>query len=394
MIKIDDEFKNLIPPLTDDEYKGLEESILKEGCRDSLVTWNDILIDGHNRYEICVKHGIAFQTTEKDFKSRDEVLLWMINNQKSRRNLTAFAKGTLESKAIEILSKRAKEKRLSTLKQNADNRLCEFTQTEKEEKTIETPKIDVKKELAKRIGTGEQTASRIMNINKHIEKAIEENKTIAGQKPEEIKQKLMTGDVSINEAYNKIKLEEKKETSTPKAIVQEVLKRPHVSFNSGNNEWYTPKEYIEAAYKTMGVINLDPASNEIANKVVKAEKYYTADENGLEKAWNGNIWLNPPYSSDLIGKFADKLLSERKNYTQAIVLVNNATETEWFNKIVSISSAVCFPKGRVKFYTPDGKTGQPLQGQAVLYIGDNPNEFINAFAGFGWRTVLHGVSKQ
>ena len=117
---------------------------------------------------------------EQDLKSKDEVLLWMIDNQKSRRNLTAYAKGTLESKAIEILSKRAKErqsaaggdKRSEEYKKTA---LCEFTQTEKE-KTIETPKIDVKKELAKRIGTGEQTASRIMNINKHIEKAIEEFK--------------------------------------------------------------------------------------------------------------------------------------------------------------------------------------------------------------------------
>ena len=133
----------------------------------------------------------------------------------------------------------------------------------------------------------------------------------------------------------------------------------------------------------MGVINLDPASNEIANKVVKAEKYYTADENGLEKTWNGNIWLNPPYSSDLIGKFADKLLSERKNYTQAIVLVNNATETEWFNKIVSISSAVCFPKGRVKFYMPDGRIGAPLQGQAILYIGNNSDVFKTSFSVFG-----------
>ena len=114
---------------------------------------------------------------EQDLKSKDEVLLWMIDNQKSRRNLTAFAKGTLESKAIEILSKRAKEKRLSTLKQNTDNRFCEFTKTEKPTELPKfEPKIDTTKELAKRIGTGEQTASRIMNINKHIEKAIEEFK--------------------------------------------------------------------------------------------------------------------------------------------------------------------------------------------------------------------------
>lgn len=388
MIKIDDEFKNLIPPLTDDEYKGLEESILKEGCRDSLVTWNDILIDGHNRYEICVKHGIAFQTTEHEFENRQSVIEWIILNQFSRRNITAFQRSELALKLKPVIAQKAKERQYSGINQYSDSL------SQKSVKPSEH--IDTQKEIAKAAGVSHDTIAKVEKIKEAV--------------PEPIIQATRQNDISINSAYQVTKLEpeeqqeiaerieniknEPKETSTPKAIVQEVLKRPHVSFNSGNNEWYTPKEYIEAAYKTMGVINLDPASNEIANRVVKAEKYYTAEENGLEKTWNGNIWLNPPYSSDLIGKFADKLLTERGNYTQAIVLVNNATETEWFNKIVSISSAVCFPKGRVKFYTPDGKTGQPLQGQAVLYIGDNPNEFINAFAGFGWRTVLHGVSKQ
>lgn len=134
----------------------------------------------------------------------------------------------------------------------------------------------------------------------------------------------------------------------------------------------------------MGEINLDPASNPIANKVVKADKYYTAEDNGLDKIWSGNVWLNPPYASDLIEKFIDKLVSERNNYTQAIVLVNNATETVWFNKIIDISAAVCFPKSRVKFYMPNGKTGAPLQGQAVLYIGENSNRFVNAFSKIGW----------
>ena len=99
--------------------------------------------------------------------------------------------------------------------------------------------------------------------------------------------------------------------------------------------------------------------------------------------------MNPPYSSDLIGKFVDKLIEQRENYNQAVILVNNATETEWFNKIVSIASAVCFPKGRVKFYMPDGKTGAPLQGQAIIYIGDNIKAFMDAFSLFGWRVMLY-----
>ena len=218
-ILIDDEFKNLIPPLTDEEYKGLEDSIVKEGCRDALILWGNTLIDGHNRYEICTKHNIPFKTIEKEFASRDDALLWMIDNQKSRRNLTAFSMGILHSKAIEILSKKAKEKQSAAgtqfgkgLPKKGEIAFCDFTKSyEPKETPKPEPKIDVTKELAKRIGTGEQTASRIITINKRIEKAIKEEKPIAGKKPEALKKELMSGSVTINEAYNAIKKEERKE---------------------------------------------------------------------------------------------------------------------------------------------------------------------------------------
>ena len=165
----------------------------------------------------------------------------------------------------------------------------------------------------------------------------------------------------------------------------EESKKPHVAFNSGNNEWYTPKEYIEAARLAMGSIDIDPASSDIANEVVQAAEYYTAETNGLDKRLHGNVWMNPPYSSDLIQQFVSKIVDERDDYEQAVVLVNNATETEWFNKLISVATAVCFPRSRVKFYMPDGKTGSPLQGQAVIYIGENVANFFAAFQGIGWE---------
>lgn len=169
------------------------------------------------------------------------------------------------------------------------------------------------------------------------------------------------------------------DTIVTRADVLEMVRKPHVAYNSGNNEWYTPGEYIEAARSVMGEINLDPASSEIANKTVKADHIYTVEDNGLEKPWFGNVWLNPPYATDLIGKFAEKVVNELGNINQAIVLVNNATETEWFYGMVTNATAVCFPKSRVKFYTPDGKTGAPLQGQAIIYFGEYVNRFIKRY---------------
>lgn len=192
----------------------------------------------------------------------------------------------------------------------------------------------------------------------------------------------------FNEFIEDIKTSEKELTTA--GVLREAHK-PHVSFNSGNNEWYTPSKYIEAARKVMGEIDLDPASSDIANKIVEAGVYYTLEENGLGKEWFGRVWMNPPYSGDLISDFCEKLCIHfyHNEITEAIVLVNNATETIWFQGMLNWASAVCFPKGRVKFIDVEGNpTGAPLQGQAILYFGDNKELFKEVFEGFG--RVLYG----
>jgi hypothetical protein len=96
-----------IDPLTEDEYAALERSLLTEGCRDALVLWGDILVDGHNRYGICQKHGIPFNTVQnKTFQSMDDVHLWMIDNHLGRRSVSDFQRGVLALRKKEILSER------------------------------------------------------------------------------------------------------------------------------------------------------------------------------------------------------------------------------------------------------------------------------------------------
>ncbi|MBF8176131.1 MAG: hypothetical protein K2Y13_14530 [Burkholderiaceae bacterium] len=106
-ITVNEELKAYIDPLTSDEYAALERSLLAEGCRDALVLWGDLLIDGHNRYGICQKHGIAFNTRQNEtFKSMDDVHLWMIDNHLGRRSVSDFQRGILALRKKEILSAR------------------------------------------------------------------------------------------------------------------------------------------------------------------------------------------------------------------------------------------------------------------------------------------------
>lgn len=109
-LTIDPEFRDLIPPLTKEERQGLEESLLNEGCRDPLIVWNGIIVDGHNRYEICTKHNIPYETKQKEFATRDDAKLWMIGNQLARRNINNYARVTLQDVSDEIISRRLEAK--------------------------------------------------------------------------------------------------------------------------------------------------------------------------------------------------------------------------------------------------------------------------------------------
>ena len=159
----------------------------------------------------------------------------------------------------------------------------------------------------------------------------------------------------------------------------------HVGKNTGDNEWYTPALHIELARTVMGGIDCDPATSEIANRTVQAETIFTAEDDGRAQTWRGRVWCNPPYAQPLMGEFAELLAAkfESGEIEQACILVNNATETKWFQRMLEAASAVCFPKSRIRFLDPQGNPGAPLQGQAIVYMGGSVDAFKDAFSAEG-----------
>jgi N6-adenosine-specific RNA methylase IME4/DNA-binding XRE family transcriptional regulator len=185
MLEIKKEFKDLIPPLTKEEFKQLEDNCLAEGIREKIITWNGFIIDGHNRYEIALKWDLDYETESKSFKDENDVKEWMINNQFGRRNLSNYQRSVLALELEDVFSARAKE----------NLKLSEGKGKQKSAEVKIEP-IETRKELAKVANVSHDTIAKV--------------KKIEAVATPEVKAKLSTGEVSINQAYQEIKKEEKK----------------------------------------------------------------------------------------------------------------------------------------------------------------------------------------
>jgi phage N-6-adenine-methyltransferase len=140
---------------------------------------------------------------------------------------------------------------------------------------------------------------------------------------------------------------------------------------TGEMEWYTPALYIEKARRVLGAIDLDPASCDAAQEVVKAANFYTVEDDGLNQKWHGRVWLNPPYAGALVAAFAEKMVASWNagDIDSAFMLTNSYTEVSWWHALAAASNAVCFTRGRIKFESPHGDKCAPTNGQSFFYFG-------------------------
>ena len=327
---------DVFPVLSQNEIESLAADIKANGLRHAITLYQGKILDGRNRFVACELAGVAPRFDEY---TGDDPTAFVISENIARRHLDESQRAMCAA-------------RLATMGKG---------QPSKSNASIEA--------------LSQPEAAALLNVSRpSVQRAAQ---VIANGAPELI-QAVDNGEIAVSRAATIAR--------EPVEVQREIVKQaPHVSHNSGNNEWYTPPEFIEAARQVLGGIDLDPASSSIANQVVKAKKFYSVDDDGLAHKWRGRLWMNPPYASDLIGKFTGKFAAhvEAGDITAGIVLVNNATETAWFQALSDCCAAVCFPRSRISYISPDGESKSPLQGQAFLYFGPDVEKFNAEFERIG-----------
>ena len=220
IIVVDEEFKGLLPPLDATTYARLEDNLIRNGCRDSLVLWGDTLVDGHNRYEICTRHGIPFNTVQKEFGSREEAMIWIISTQISRRNMTPLQLSHFRGMHYRL------EKRAVGNPTWVNQHTDELSQVGTIPQTLATATS-----LAEKYNVSRNTINRDSKISDALDKI--------GATSPEAKRMILAGDVNVSKRY----LEEL--SSRPKEEIDELA----VKIEDGTYEkrGTEPQEQAEAA---------------------------------------------------------------------------------------------------------------------------------------------------
>jgi len=203
------DLKNLLPSLSDAEYKGLEADILKRGCLTAIVIWGNTIVDGHARYAICEKHGLPFETKEIPFNTLEDAMFWAWSHQENRRNLTPYQRAVLALQFKLMIAAKARINQAIARRKQHD----------------ELTPIDTRKELSRMAGVSTDTIARVEYLDKHAD--------------DETKQRLRKGETTINREYTRVRSEQSGQKTSPPflppppqspmpEIFQEAVTLPHI----------------------------------------------------------------------------------------------------------------------------------------------------------------------
>lgn len=373
MLKVERQDYQVMPPLTADEYAELKEDIRRRGVM-VPIEFDEAgnVLDGHHRLQICAELGIT------DFPKVIRAGMTEEQKRTHARKLNMARRQLNREQKQELIREQLRE-----TPEKSDRQMARELGVDKN--TVNARRVEMESggeihHLDTTVGADGKAYPRQVE-RKPVE-------PVRHDEPENYEPEYYTPQNILD---NK-----PEEADNEKVIEPEPEHKPHVSNNSGNNEWYTPERYIELARAVLGKIDLDPASCEYANRTVRAARYFSEENDGLCQEWFGRVWMNPPYSADLVGKFTRKFVEEYDagHISEGIVLVNNATETAWFAYMTDVASAAVFTRGRIRYMSPERDSLAPLQGQAFIYFGNNTERFINVFSAVGWGAIIYDGTRR
>jgi hypothetical protein len=329
--------------MSGEEFEKLVEDIRHHGLREPVVLAPDgSILDGRNREAACLLLGIEprFETFSGD------PVAYVISLNLHRRHLD-------ESQRAMVAAK------LATMRQGQ------------------------RTDLAQICAKSQAEAAELLNVSR---RSLQHAAVVREEGAAELIAAVEHGDIAVSAAAQL--------AEQPIPIQSDVIGQIHagslpptksgiqamLAGYTGSVEWYTPAEWIECARTVMGGIDCDPASSAFAQRTVQAKEWFDKNQDGLKFPWHGNVWLNPPYAKGQIEPFIEKLISERCHFEQAIVLVDNRTDTQWFRELCSVAKAVAFTTGRIQFYNENGAGVSPTNGSALVYVGPRVEDFRRTFA--------------
>lgn len=366
---------NIFPEMGGAEFASLCADIKANGLREAIWLYQGAVIDGRHRMRACAEVGVNCYT--KTYAG-DDPLKFAVSLNLHRRHLDSSQRAMV---AARLANMKVGGDRVSEHSANLQN------------------------------AVSQSQAADLLNVST---RSVAAAARVQEEAPAEVIRAVDRGDMSVSLAAQVTELPNDDQeliaalNESPekmREVAREVVHN-HRAQGTGENEWYTPAEYVDAAREVLGEIDLDPASSEIANARVRAKSFCSIDDDGLSKQWAGRVWLNPPYAQPAILQFIEKLcesvarggssssphvrLASRigadssAGVTEAILLTHNYTDTRWFHVAADHAAAICFTRGRIGFLSPEGKKAAPTQGQAFFYFGPNHRAFADVFSRFGF----------
>jgi len=164
-----------------------------------------------------------------------------------------------------------------------------------------------------------------------------------------------------------------------------------INQTSGKTEYYTPPEIVEAARALMGSIDLDPASSKRANKTIKANQFFTEQENGLDHPWFGNVWMNHPFLRETNKLWIENIIREYevRHVVQACCITFASTSEKWFQPLLNFPQ--CYLSPRTNYYLPDStKKKGVTKGSVVTFLPPRNQNYFETIGKFRKHFCKHG----